>query len=266
MWAEKSWFPFLNADPQSYETLLVLIDAIKARTGANYRIAYLDARHVPQGVNQLYAGEAVLYNADRLRNTTALVNARAVTWSDESTTGVHMRISYPCGRTPAGCALLDADGRHWMSSYAGTDRSWQPGPQAVVFDLVAEPGRHIIVVNAHYPLRDPGPHPVDTAMRSLIDSVWAAWLPRPKLLPPIVAGDFNGDPMLPDFDTALTEDVDFVLSGNPASYPADLAPRSVVQAFPSRVPGRAHCGSEPTLVSDHCALFVQFLPGSGPAG
>jgi hypothetical protein len=241
----------------------VLIDRIKARTGANYRIAYLDARHVPQGINSLYAGEAMLYNADRLRNTTTLVNAWAVNWSDESTLGVHMRVSFPRARPSSAhaamCSVVDGDGRHWMSSYIDpASGTWAPSPQAVTFELVADPGKHVLVYNVHA-------HPsaeADTALRGLVDSVWASWLPRTKLLPPIVAGDFNGSPMLPDFDVTVAEDVDFILLGKPAQYAAAVAPSSATETFPARVAGRPRCGAQAALVSDHCAQFAQYLPAN----
>ena len=260
VWASKTWiFPFPHNDPANYETLLTLINSIKARTGANYRIAYLDARHVPQGLKQLFAGEALIYNADRLRNTTSLVNAKAVNWSDEATVGVHMRISYPCAHSPA-CALLDLDGRHWMSSYTAPNGQWSAGPEAVVFESLAAPGKNVIVQNAHYPLRDPGPHPSTRRCKTCVDTVWARWLGHDMLMPPIVAGDFNGDPMIANFDTTVAEDVDFILIGNAANYPAMTSPRAVTQTLPNRVPGRPHCGSVPTVLSDHCALFAQYLP------
>ena len=62
------WGDDAKPDVTDYETLFVLLDRIKARTNAEYRIAYLDTR-LTEGVT-MRAGNAVLYNADRLRNTT----------------------------------------------------------------------------------------------------------------------------------------------------------------------------------------------------
>jgi hypothetical protein len=265
VWAKKQWF-LGGSSPADYETLLVLAGQLKARTGASYRIAYLSARYVRNGVNALHAGGALLYNADRLRNTTTLVNAWAVRHDDRTVTGVHMRASFPCTNPPAshpsGCALLDGDGRHWMSSYLhpGTGE-WEFGPQAAAFELVTDPGKHLLVYNVHaHPATDPGSYP---SIRALVDATESRWRSRPKLLPPLVVGDFNGEPELTDFDVTARVDpggVDFVLTGKPGIHSATQSFTTEVEVHPRQLPDRPHCGTLSTLVSDHCAIFVQYLP------
>jgi Papain family cysteine protease len=110
-----------------------------------------------------------------------------------------------------------------------------------------------------------GPADAD-AIAALVNQVWAAWLPKTKLLPPIVAGDFNGDPALSNVNVVVTEGVDFVLSGNPSAYASVYAPEAESATHPSRTPhdgtgtAREYCGTVATVLSDHCALFTQFLP------
>jgi hypothetical protein len=290
------WLPVPHHEPPDYESLFVLIDQINRRTGARYRIAYLSADYVHEGWQPLYQGRALIYNADRVHNTTALVNSWAVAHDDTTVTGVHMRASWPCAAPSAkfasSCSLIDLDGRHWASSYTNPQtRQWVRGPQAAVFELVSDPGKHIIVVNVHaLRCQEPSPRSKEClaaertdqlAIRSLVDQVWSAWAPRTKLIPPIVAGDFNGgvdmptsggdgsyEPTLPDFETTATENVDFVIAGNPSTYPSVYTPSAETELFPSRTPyqgtttERPYCGTVATVLADHCAIFAQYLPTS----
>jgi hypothetical protein len=271
------WSPYPHLEPPDYESLFVLIDQISRRTGAQYRIAYLSADYVHEGLQPLHQGRALIYNADRVRNTTALVNSWAVAHNDTKTTGVHMRTSWPCDQpSPAfagRCDLIDLDGRHWVSAYTHpATGQWARGPQAAVFELVSDPGKHIIVINVHAH-RDADPDD-QLAIRTLVATVWSAWAPRNKLIPPIVAGDLNGspdlpdgEPTLPDFDTTATEYVEYVLIGKPSAYPSMYAPAAETLTFPSRTPfaaeppgERGYCGTLATVLSDHCAVFAQYLP------
>jgi hypothetical protein len=167
------------------------------------------------------------------------------------------------------CSLIDFEGRHWASSYL-FGSAWRRGPTAVTFELIADPGKHILVHNVH--VSEPG-SAADAAARALVNDVWTRWLPRSKLLPPIVAGDFNGDPpaSFTDFVTAVTEYVDFILIGRPSSYQPTVYPLTsrtaqVTETFPNRRVDHPHCGLLATLVSDHCALFAQFLPTTPTRG
>ena len=99
------------------------------------------------------------------------------------------------------------------------------GAAAAVFEFSAEPGKHIIVHNVHqvpYNAAEPGPNddPEDApALRALVDLTWAAMQPYPKIWPPIIAGDFNGDPeLLPVFTRShkvLMDQSMTCLSANP---------------------------------------------------
>ena len=145
--AIKWWpFPVAHPDPLPYEALDVLMQHIKGLTGASYRIAYHSAVVTRQP--GLHQGRALIYNADRVRNTTAAVTTGPlVPMLDTTTTGGHLRASYPC-RQP--CPLLDGDGRHWVAAHINTNTGrWEVGAAAAVFEFIAEPGKHIIVHNVH---------------------------------------------------------------------------------------------------------------------
>jgi len=257
--ASKWWmFPWPHLDPAEYESLALLIQRIKERTGANYRIAYLDAPHVPQGVNALYQGRAMLYNADRVRNTTTLVNSFAVA-HDASVQGVHMRRSFPCtqpaGDLPNTCGLLDGDGRHWtVADATGV------GAQTAIFELIDRPDRHVLVHNVHWNRSNPG---YRAGLDALITSTWNSWAPRAKLLPPIVAGDFNGDYELNDrFDASASAYIDFIVIGKASTWGLTVPP-SESEIAPSPMNPYEHpitsCGDPSTMFADHCGMFVQYF-------
>jgi len=264
--ARKTWFfPFPHDDPTDYESLLLLIKNIKDRTGGNYRIAYLAAPYVPNGVNSLYQGRAVIYNADRVRNTTTLVNSWPIPHDQSGTVGVHMRRSFPCvnpsPELTGGCALIDGAGSQWTSSFNNSNPAvWQYGPQAAMFELIGDPGKHVLIFNVHraYPT-DPAHN---LALKALVDQTWNLWRPRTKLLPPIITGDFNGTHDMLDFDTVSEENVDFVLAGKRESFDSITTPPAESKIVPTRstAPPTDYCGSVNSLISDHCGLYVQFLP------
>jgi endonuclease/exonuclease/phosphatase family metal-dependent hydrolase len=296
--ARKFWVtPVPNLEPPDYESLFVIIDQIERLTGAHYRIAYLSADYVRNGWNSLYQGKALIYNADRLRNTTTLVNAFAVAHDNTTRVGVHMRTSWPCAVTSpefAGhCNLIDStsqtdrEGRHWVSSYRNpTTGEWARGPAAAVFELVAAPGKHIIVFNVHANRWCPSngdqcdlaaDRADQLALRALVDEVTRVWGPRPKLIPPIVAGDFNGgvdmptsdlstrEATLPDFNETKAENIDFVLGGKSSIYQSSYEPTVVGLTYPAREPfstgaERGYCGSVATVLADHCSVLAQYLP------
>jgi hypothetical protein len=276
----------------------VLIEEL-ARRGAHYRIAYLSPDYVRQGIYSLYQGRALIYNADRVHNVTTLVNSWAVAHDDKRVKGVHMRTSWPCN-PPASlksrCELIDStsgsdhEGRHWVSTYIDpTSGDWKRGPQAAAFELTSDPGKYFLVANVHAQrcLEEPpkskpclAPERADQlALRSLMASLKTAWAPRPRLIPPIVAGDFNGgpdtptpdlgayEPTLPDFDDTTSAGIDFVLSGKLSAYPSAYTPTTVGGSYPQVTPyttggDRHYCGTIATVLADHCAVFAQYLPAS----
>jgi hypothetical protein len=290
--------PLDHVSPYDYESLFVLLDEIRARTGARYRIAYLSADRT--GEPGLYQGKALIYNADRIRNTTTLVNGTPVAHDDRTTVGVHMRLSHPCHIVPpqssGKCDLIDStagsdhEGRHLVTDYTDpTAGTWHRGPAAAaVFELRDDPGKHVIVANVHVGHRCTMDHKTPPclaleraellAVRNLVDAVSTAWAPRTKLVPPIVVGDFNGEadmpttaldgsyaPTLPDFDRAAADDVDFVLVGKPGTYAAAHKVTAESVAYPQRVKflgmdKAPYCGTPATTLADHCAVFVQLLP------
>jgi hypothetical protein len=275
----KVWpFPVPHADPANYEMLFELIARLKARTNADYRIAYVATGLVKwNGPASLEEGHAVLYNAGRLRNTTltGLVGRSTMPDSDNTVTSVHLRTSFPCRDTSpqyAGwCGLLDGAGTYFTSPYTGTSGKWDMGPQAVLFEPLADQGKHVMVVNVHaHPLEDSGSLP---AITDLVTVAGGAWNPLPKLYPPIIAGDFNvGLYEMWDY-TAVTgqlakyeigghSGVDNVLVGRAASFPSTRVPSASSLVFPDADPQPLGNCPNPTatLWSDHCAIYTQVLP------
>ncbi len=293
-------------DPYDYEALFVLVTALRQATKAPYRIAFLAADETTEGLPDpgvLYQGRAVLYNADRLRNTTTLVNGRAASHDNHTRVGPHLRTSFPCQAVPAEarplCALIDStdasdhEGRHWTSAFTDpiTGR-WYRGPQAAVFELRAEPGKQVILIDEHAVARCrhdvPKPPPCLApereellALRALVATLNAAWAPHTLLVPPLIVGDFNGEADMPTADltgeyepifTDFTEPakattgLDKLLVGDPATYASTYNPRVESQEFPTITPHdgtgteREYCGTVATMLSDHCALYAQLLP------
>lgn len=261
-WIRKKWAFFGHYDPADYQTLFHLIRSIQNRTGVKYRIAFADAPFTRNGVNHLHAGPAMLYNPARLHNATAAISETPVDETNYSRTGLHMREGFPCEsplpNEASMCSLIDGDGRHWANSYTATDGRWLRGPTAAVFELAAEPGQHVLIGDVH--VSEPGEES-NAATRDLVDGLWSRWRSRAKLLAPIVTGDFNGDFGVEHLEPALNDDVDFVLIGKRDVYPATVVPRTVSETFPRRTDNQ-QCGGHSDAVSDHCALFTQFLPTS----
>ena len=90
------------------------------------------------------------------------------------------------------------------------------------------------------------------------------WAPRTKLLPPIVAGDFNGDFEISDrFEERASAYIDFVLLGKSSTWGVP-APHSESEIAPSPMNVYDHpvssCGDPNTLWADHCGMFTQFFP------
>lgn len=99
---EEVWLRFRNfaggLNPFEYETLFELVNRLNEETGVHYRIAYGASARTSLGLHTLFAGQAVIYNADRLRNETSEVLGASETpipWSDEAVVGAQMRESYP---------------------------------------------------------------------------------------------------------------------------------------------------------------------------
>jgi hypothetical protein len=279
------WGGFL--EPRDYETLFLLIERIKARTGADYRIAYLGTDET-EGWNVLSQGKAVLYNAARLRNTTPAGGDTAVADKAASIDSLHARRSYSCDRPPTGsaamCSSLDGAGVYWTASYLDEARNWNLGPAFSSFELLADPGSHVSVYNVHAPNAVENETPSEPsryygAVRRFIRDVENHWGSRTRLYPPIVLGDFNttrnwmeghtsneGEPF-EDFEIAAYSrapegpegDVVGILKGEPRVFAA----RDPGIGFPQLVPvegGSPYCGSIPVLWSDHCGVYTDIVP------
>jgi hypothetical protein len=271
--------PLAHLDPPDYEVLFELIARIKARTGTQYRIAFAaSGAPVQTGINWLESGHAVLYNATRLRNTTMTGTAGRTPMpdSDNTVTSVHLRTSFPCRDTSATyagwCSLIDGQGVYFTSPYRNNAGKWDLGPQAVLFELVGDPGKHVLVADVHaHPSEDPGSS--FKAITDLVTVARAAWGSVPLLYPPIVAGDFNASPAdmaietttgaFAKFQIAGAVDVDNVLVGRGSAFPSTRVPAFKSQALPGIDPSTGLCHpSTATLWSDHCAVLTQIVPRS----
>ena len=259
-----------------YETLFVLLDRIKARTGADYRIAHLGTRKATATIS---AGGAVLYNAGRLRNTTPSGGDTAFPdqYPFEPLNALHARRSYPCAYPSdafrALCASIDGTGVYWTASYRHPSGTWGPGPTFSSFELLADPGSHVHVYNVHASL-DSQSHYYGE-LRRLVAAVETRWSSRTRLYPPLLTGDFNatlGDPgnlefaagaPFADFEVAafsVVPDEIGILKGRHSAFPARDAGVASAQILPVPGPKAPNCGAPSVLWSDHCAVFVELLP------
>ena len=228
----------------------------------------------------------MLYNADRLRNTTRAGSAPVQPAENTpSTLGLQVGKSYPCTEPAAefanSCGLLDGDGLFWTTAFKGPKGNTIEAA-AAQFTFVADPAAHFNTYNVHL-------HPgLETyaATRDLIASYQA--LTAGSVFPPILAGDFNGGTeAFPEFDTAASYDVDAVTIGKSPPSPVPCSPgastaatsptptpscsagyaatyrltisETVAAPSPSpSIPG--YCGTALTMWSDHCGLFAHFYP------
>jgi hypothetical protein len=277
-------------DPPDYETLFHLMKAIRDRTGVSFRIAHLRVRFVQQGpFCGLLAGNAVLYNPGRLRNTTDW-SSEDVVWKhdDSRVIGTHLRASLPCLEPSADfaqdCSRIDGRGLTWTYGYHRTGGGSGVGPSFASFTPTRIGSRHIHVYNIHH-----SPE-ADAAWRAIANLAreTEARFGDNRLYPPILAGDFNvdragmecetsppGGPCtgwFPDFEIAAyatqreaqRSDVMGVLGGEIDDFPARFGLRAerieVLPVDQDPVPHISSCGNFEQFWSDHCGLFVAFGP------
>jgi hypothetical protein len=280
VWLRKRFFAG-GLEPHDYETLFELVSRMNAQTGARYRIAYASPRFVPQGANSLWAGEAVIYNSDRVRNSTTASLAQTsgpetvAEWDDRSVVGAHVRESHPCTETrpeQAGqCALIDGDGRYVTLAYRTSSGTWRLGATGSSFALKNDPALELLVHNVHVDLTDY--EAAFKALRDLLTETNRRWAGREQPYPPILQGDFNvrhedmqretASGFLKDFEIAgyAGSDVVGVLVGDQTSYPSRFSPVSEPQVLPEEAPTpEGLCSPGSNLWSDHCAIFVSVHP------
>ncbi|UJP41328.1 exonuclease/endonuclease/phosphatase family protein [Cellulomonas palmilytica] len=291
--ARKGWFG-AGDDPDDYEAMQVLIRGLKDAVGVDYRIAYLGA--VASNHPGLVQGQAVLYNAARLRNITA-PGMTSVLEGDKQpeVLGVYPRKSYPCTPSqdaPDACALLDGAGLFWTSVFFRTDvrkRTFESGH--VRFAFVAD-GEQFTFYNVHLHPRIVDGAEVNGAWRALLDLVERveAHPYSTRVYPPIVAGDFNGGVEgFPSFRQIAPDDasdplrgndmgIDFVIAGTRTGPPTTAGTTSGTDQTDYRYEIRATrtailpepdvddpdglCAPLDVAWSDHCAVLVQIEPAT----
>ena len=270
----------LSGDVKSYDTLFTLITKIKEKTSVSYRIAYLIVRPVPQGLRPtLWAGNALLYNPDRIENNTPISNIVPSNFDDESFLGWRLRKSLPCqdpsSQYQALCSLIDGDGLGWISSYRSPDNNrWYAGPVFARFQLKTAAGSHIHIYNVHVQYDAAVGQPITylNQFKNLSDGIELNY-GSSRLYPPVVLGDFNiGEadilPHFTDFEIAgWSREVMGVLIGKQSKFPskqqANVVEKLILPEDYEDPTGIYACGHVGLVWSDHCAVFVQFSPISG---
>jgi endonuclease/exonuclease/phosphatase family metal-dependent hydrolase len=257
------------------ETVLHLLAGLRARRGANYRVANITVRQSPQGLCTLMGGKAIIYNADRLRNLTHRLARDPVQSGNTSEIGFHARQSHPCTNPIAAhrdlCQFID--GPTFVTAFKRADGSrYELGPTVSIFDLVKQPGPKLHVYNEH--LNSDLPEAFE-ALKTTI-AAGEARFPDNRLYPPILLGDFNID--IKDMTkevanpagifgpftmaTYLKNDVVGILAGKTTAFPSSQ-PLKVLEtrAMPVEQPSAGgFCSPIAELWSDHCGVFARFAP------
>jgi hypothetical protein len=278
---EEVWLRFRNfaggLNPFEYETLFELVNRLNERTGSHYRIAYGSSARTSLGLHTLFAGQAVIYNADRLRNETSQTLGASETlipWSDEAVVGAHMRESYPCAEPRpeqlALCALIDRDG-YLTSPFTNSSGRWDLVATASAFSLRDDPQSRILVHNVHINYGDfAGSW---ASLRDLLTASKARSANSQLTYSPLIVGDFNkgladmqeetsSGARFEDFEIAgyVESEVVGALIGEPASYPPRFSPVISSRALPKEEKTGGLCAPPDVLWSDHCALHLSILP------
>lgn len=288
-----------------YEALDFILDELRNRLAVDYRIAYLLSHKQSQGEGGGWVGSqstgfcparggrAVLYRADKLRNTQSNVGFE---FDDERHTAPHLLNSLPCCnptrghedvcakidgpmRTGNGCTRAVPSAAAWTKRQSSTDN-----PLDAVFsrfELVKQPGNFIHIYNVHLSWKKTGPARTDEtpafgaqSINELIDAMEARYkqMPTTLLYPPIVLGDFNLDSaaatgFFPKLRTAIwSPEVMGVFFGKESNFPskqtayanqAEILPTFGCVPVPNDLPA-----PEPlTLWSDHCAsIYLRVEP------
>lgn len=278
---EEVWFHHRDfgggLNPHDYETLFELVERLNERTGAHYRIAYGSSTLTRLGLDYLFAGQAVLYNADRLRNTTQETLGASevpVTWADATEVDVHMRQSHPCAEpVPAQlplCSLVDGDG-YLTDAFTNSQGRWDLVTTASTFAFRDDPDVELLVQNVHNNFHD-----FDhswTSVRDLLTEALSRASGRVLAYPPLLVGDFNiklaemqdetgSGARLEDFEIAgyVGSDVIGVLVGKQGTHSSRFTPRASALALPREEKWDDLCAPVDVLWSDHCGLYVSVRP------
>jgi hypothetical protein len=281
-------------DPKDYESLFYLMTAIENATGIRYRVALMDTGPSTEGIfYPLFQGQAVLYNPDRLRNPSTLIDHDPY-WSGFART-VQPRDSYPCQNPPESwrwrCSLIDqlwydtpddvltTWGIHWAVAGAAFIRlNLAEAAQDSVTAAVDIWDVHALFIPGTG--GTPDLQPIGDAVRAIEQQMPS---PGTRLFPPILAGDFNTsefwmtkhttEPGQPFEELEIgayapesgrhPEDPDGrevigILVGEPGSFPSRYAARTVRNVFlPEGGPGL--CGEAAARWSDHCGQYAEIL-------
>lgn len=304
-----------------YGAIDFLLDSVRDATGEQYRVAYLIVGKTggargdawvhgdPASGCEQQGGRALLYRPSRIRNVivSAPANATvAVPATPYPRYAPFVARSLPCCAPAADrtdvCGLIDGPvsamtlengdqscatpaGFAWTRvrrSMEGVDQE-KPQADAVFsrFELLAEPGNYIHVLNVHRGFTD---DPTDFQqgipgifnIEQLVDAMEARYNApsSPNLYPPIVVGDINfgADNRPPPVEevegklpryrwAAWTPENVGVVIGRPEIFRAKQnAYVSQVEVIPPTMPGEACYRDPATLWSDHCGFFFRIEP------
>lgn len=269
-----------SGDAQPYDTLLVIINQIKVKTNVDYRIAYLSVSPTPQGLRPiLWAGRALLYNPQRMTNTTSPAGLPPARFDDESITGIHPRKSLPCPKERPGfkefCTLLDGEGISWISSARRPeDNRWVAGPAYARMLLKNAANVNIYNVHVAYEKDTPEKSPNNYLKQfNALSNDMESRFGSNRLYPPVVLGDFNLDhgavlSHFKDYEIAgyARREVMGVLMGTFATFPAKQRGhfKEIVVPVDAQDPAvpEVSCGGVDVLWSDHCGIYVTISPVS----
>jgi hypothetical protein len=289
---------------KDYEAANYLIDQIRQRRPADYRIAYLLTQKQGAGRGGWHVGtenlggcparggRALLYRADRIRNTqrdagydfaflgnsgSALMNSLPCCTPRSGTESVCSLIDGPMTRA-SGCPVDTPAGAAWTRRQSVPD-----GPLDAVFsrlELRSRPGYFIHVYNIHLSWNGNETTLAEASINALVSDVERHFASAGgRMYPPILAGDFNLGA------TAIAErlpgsfsrfsvlhwspEVMGVLIGKDDAWPS--AQKAIVRGTrdlpdfgcaPNPDPAQTPIPASPlTLWSDHCAsIYFRLVP------
>lgn len=279
------WCPTNYRTIPDYGPLDELLTNLESGTGIQYRIAYLNALVQVGGTGDcgidggvlggchVMSGLALLYNPRTIRNlmidTPTGDAADAFAHNQAPQDGAHLQRSLPCCDPAQGsevCTRIDGPaqtdkcGRETPAGLA-----WIAGSNVALARLerVGRPGTVFHVYNLHLPWQA-SLHPEAVSRTADMVNALEQRFGGSRWIPPIMTGDFNRDESttlseFPRFDSlggGPSEDVIWVLSGKPTSFPASAA---IVGHVTSTMPPTATgCKDPARLWSDHCGALTGF--------
>lgn len=281
---------------RDYTLLDQLLQSLKSGTGIQYRIAYMTAPTYASGnvhcsiragrkldawnLCHLRSGQALLYNPARINNRmTSTLNNEAIAHDAPIDNVMRVRRSLPaCDVAPGSNVARFIDGP------PQTDKCNTETPGGLAWSAIDgisfarlelrdtppnRPNAAFNVYNVHLVwIGDPNYNTWTQAMRNAVTDMENRFS-TPRLIPPIVLGDFNvGDPRLFDYVPATQfeirgrtddfEDVIWSLTGKSDAFPNSMADidEATSVVFPKVPVGTKGCQMGDFPWTDHCSILT----------